>query len=509
MRIDFTPIARRIFAGRVAACSSWLGRTEEVQRSQLAYLLSKGRNTKYGAATGLGAINDYETFARKVPVQTYDHLRPMVMRMISGERDVLWPGHTRRFAQSSGTSDGKSKYVPVTSDSLRLNHYRGAGDVVAHYLGLYPDSRLFSGRGLILGGSFANEIPNIPDGVTVGDLSANLIDAINPLANFFRVPSKKVALMPDWESKLPALIDASIKADITNISGVPSWFLTVLRGVIAKAGVTNIHDIWPNLEVFFHGGISFAPYREQYAAITDTSKMRYIETYNASEGFFAYQTDRNDTSMQLLLDGGCFYEFVPAESKETDFPEAVPAWNVQTGKTYALVITSCNGLWRYPLGDTVTVVSTDPLKIVIAGRTRHYINAFGEELMVHNADAGIARACEITGASVNNYTAAPVYTTGHSRGRHQWLIEFDHMPPDGTDHFATVLDKCLQEENSDYEAKRAHNIFLDPPSVTVAPKGLFEKWLGATGKLGGQRKVPRLSNDRNFINSMLEMINHQ
>lgn len=237
--------------------------------------------------------------------------------------------------------------------------------------------------------------------------------------------------------------------------------------------------------------------------------MRYIETYNASEGFFAYQTDRNDTSMQLLLDGGCFYEFVPAESKETDFPEAVPAWNVQTGKTYALVITSCNGLWRYPLGDTVTVVSTDPLKIVIAGRTRHYINAFGEELMVHNADAGIARACEITGASVNNYTAAPVYTTGHSRGRHQWLIEFDHMPPDGTDHFATVLDKCLQEENSDYEAKRAHNIFLDPPSVTVAPKGLFEKWLGATGKLGGQRKVPRLSNDRNFINSMLEMINHQ
>jgi len=509
MRIDFTPIARKILAGRVVACNRWCGAVEQVQRRQLCYLLSRGRDTKYGAAAGFGKIVDYEKFARKVPVMPYAHLRPFVMRMISGERDVLWPGTTRRFAQSSGTSDGKSKYVPVTADSLRLNHYRGAGDVVAHYLSLYPDSRMFSGKGLILGGSFSNELSRVPSRVTVGDLSANLIDAINPVANLFRVPRKKVALMPDWQTKLPALIKASIHSNITNISGVPSWFLTVLRGVISAAGVDNIHQVWPSLEVFFHGGISFVPYREQYDAITDTSKMRYMETYNASEGFFAYQTDVKDKSMQMLLDGGCFYEFVPLDKPDSEFPDAVPAWAVEEGRTYSLLITSCNGLWRYPIGDTVTVVSADPLKIVIAGRTHHYINAFGEELMVYNADTALAEACRITGATVSNYTAAPVYAAGKSRGRHQWIIEFDRLPECGVEKFAEVLDDCLQNENSDYQAKRSHGIFLDRLSITVAPVGFFDRWLASTGKLGGQRKVPRLCNDRRFVDSMLEMIDNE
>ncbi len=504
--INLTPIARKIFAGRVKACESWCGSAEDIQRKQLGYLLRRGSETKFGQASGLHKIADYEKFARKIPVAGYDRVRPFVMRMISGEKDVLWPGVTRRFAQSSGTSDGKSKYIPVTDDSLRLNHYRGAGDSVAHYLSLYPESRMFAGKGFVLGGSFSNELKHVPSGVTVGDLSANLIDAINPVANLFRVPSKRVALLTDWQEKLPALIEASGKSDITNISGVPSWFLTVLRGVLEHTGASEIHEVWPNLEVFFHGGISFTPYKEQYDAIIDPSRMHYMETYNASEGFFAYQTDRSDKSMQLLLDGGAFYEFISPTDSTTEFPDAIPAWAVKPGETYAMVITSCNGLWRYPLGDTVTVVSTDPLKIVIAGRTRHYINAFGEELMVHNADAAIAEACHRTGAAVANYTAAPVYTTGHSHGRHQWIIEFSRMPAEGTEAFADVLDKCLQQENSDYQAKRAHSIFLDRLSITVAPEGLFDQWLASTGKLGGQRKVPRLCNDRRYVDPLLEMI---
>lgn len=507
--INLTPIARRIFASRVKACESWYGNTERVQRRQLDYLLGRGRDTIFGQAAGFNTISDYEKYARKVPLTAYDHLRPLVMRMISGEADVLWPGRTRRFAQSSGTSDGKSKYVPVTDDSLRLNHYRGAGDSVSHYLHLYPESRMFAGKGFVLGGSFSNELTCVPSGVKVGDLSANLIDAINPLANFFRVPSKQVALMTDWQDKLPALVEESIGSDVTNISGVPSWFLTVLRKVLERTGRKSVHDVWPNLEVFFHGGISFAPYREQYDAILDPARMHYMETYNASEGFFAYQTDRTDKSMQLLLDGGCFYEFISPDDTSSQFPDALPAWAVKLGETYAMVITSCNGLWRYPLGDTVTIVSTDPLKIVIAGRTRHYINAFGEELMVHNADAAIAKACHKTGAAVANYTAAPVYTTDKNHGRHQWIIEFSQMPAKGTEDFAEVLDKCLQDENSDYQAKRAHSIFLDRLTISVAPEGLFDRWLASTGKLGGQRKVPRLCNDRRYVDPLLSMINKE
>lgn len=502
---DFTPLARPIFAPKIRACRSWVGNSAVVQRRELEWLLRKGLHTLIGEKYGFRSIRGYDDFASRVPVMPYGKIRGMVMDMISGGKDILWPGVTRSFAQSSGTSDGKSKYIPVTRDSFSRQHYRGGSYVVASYLDLYPDSRLFSGKAFILGGSFSNELSGLPPGVRVGDLSANLIANINPLANAFRVPSKDVALMSDWEEKLPALTDAAIGQDITNISGVPSWFLTLLRSVIAKAGASTIHDVWPNLEVFFHGGIAFGPYREQYRAITDSSKMRYLETYNASEGFFAVQTDREDSSMQLLLDAGTFYEFVPAGQADEEFPEAVPVWKVEEGETYALVITACNGLWRYPLGDTVTVKSVDPLKIVIAGRTKHYINAFGEELMVHNADAAITRACGLTGAKVANYTAAPVYTTGSSRGHHQWLIEFTEMPEGGLEVFADTLDRCLQQENSDYQAKRTHDIFLARLKVEAACEGLFDRWLASTGKLGGQRKVPRLCNDRHFIEPMLDI----
>ena len=339
--------------------------------------------------------------------------------------------------------------------------------------------------------------------MTVGDLSANLIDAINPLANYFRVPDKHTALLSDWSEKLPALVKASLHENITNISGVPSWFLTVLRSVISEAGATTIHDVWPGLEVFFHGGIAFGPYREQYHAITDTSRMRYIENYNASEGFFAAQDTRDASAgMLLMLNHGIFFEFRPL-----DGGDPVPAWRVEQGKTYALVITSCNGLWRYLPGDTVRIESVEPLRISIAGRTNSFINAFGEELMVWNADAAIAAACASTGARVADYTAAPVYTSCRTKGHHQWIIEWAKAPACGNEAFADILDAELQKVNSDYQAKRSQDIFLARLELTEAPKGTFARWLASTGRLGGQRKVPRLANDRRIVDNIIEIIN--
>lgn len=505
--INLTPLIRPFFLRRVDVAKSWNGHIEEVQRRTLAALLHRGRNTAYGAEHGFDAIRGYDDFAARVPVVSYEDIRPWIMRALAGERDILWPGVTSSFAQSSGTSDGKSKYIPITPDSFRLNHYAGGRDVVAHYLGLYPQSRLFAGKSFILGGSFANELTGLRPGVRVGDLSASLIDNINPIANIIRVPDKKTALMADWTRKLPALVEASMTCDITNISGVPSWFMTVIERVIERAGASTIHDVWPNLEVFFHGGISFEPYREQYGRLTDPTRMHYLETYNASEGFFAVQSSLDSRAMLLLLDIGIFFEFMPLDQLGCDTPVLLPPWSVEPGKTYALVITSCNGLWRYAIGDTVTVESAEPLKITIAGRTRHFLNAFGEELMVYNADAALAEACAATGASIIDYTAAPVFADCNTRGHHQWLIEWRDAPA-SLSVFADRLDCALKKVNSDYQAKRSGGIFLDAPEIVTARHGLFRDWLASTGKLGGQRKVPRLVNDRHIIDRMLELNKH-
>lgn len=500
--MNFTPLARFLLGRRVKEALSWTGRTQEIQLGQLDFLLRNLRQTKWGAEKGLSEVRSYDDFRRLLPsVSAYAGLRPYVMRMIAGEKDVLWPGLTRNFAQSSGTSDGKSKYIPVTPASFSRSHYKGGSSVISHYLNLYPDSRIFAGKSFILGGSFANEL-TLPPGVRVGDLSANLIENINPLVNLTRVPSKRIALLEDWAVKLPALVSAAADHDITNISGVPSWFLTVLKQIIKAKGAQTIHDVWPNLEVFFHGGISMAPYREQYSHITDP-KMRYLECYNASEGFFAVQNAIDNQAMLLLLDCGTFFEFIRTEEADSDRPEIIPAWKVEEGEIYELVITSCNGLWRYPLGDTVRIESVEPLKITIAGRTKSYINAFGEELMVQNAEAALTKVCKTLDCEISNYTAAPVYASDHSRGRHEWLIEFNREP-ESIDEFARQLDLALQQENSDYEAKRSHGIFLDPLTIVKGRKGVFDKWLAATGKLGGQRKVPRLSNSRHPIDEILK-----
>ncbi|MBR5673336.1 MAG: GH3 auxin-responsive promoter family protein [Muribaculaceae bacterium] len=505
--MNFTPLVRSHFLDRLQEHVRYVNHADAVQQGELVRLIEKAALTRIGRKYDFSSIRTYRQFASTLPLYSYEDLRPQIMRMVNGIKDELWPGRCMNFAQSSGTSDGRSKYIPVTRESFRWNHYVGASDVVSHYLNLNPGSRLFSGKAFILGGSFANNLKLKP-GVRVGDLSANLIENMNPLANLVRIPGKQVALMEDWNEKLPMLVDAAIGQNVTNLSGVPSWFLTVLREILDKTGKSCVHEVWPNLEVFFHGGIAFEPYRHQYEEICDMTKMHFLDTYNASEGFFAVQSDWDSEAMLLLLDVGVFYEFLPIEDMDSETPEVYPIWEIEAGRTYELIITAANGLWRYRLGDTVTIEQLNPAKITIAGRTRSFINAFGEELMVHNADNAIALAERETGAEVLNYTAAPVYSQEGSKGHHQWLIEFVRQPDD-KDRFMQLLDQHLREVNSDYDAKRTGDIFLAPPTLTVAPAGLFDRWLASTGKLGGQRKVPRLSNNRDIIDQMLAMIDER
>lgn len=503
--IDFTPLLRKHFLDRLYQQTRYIDYADSIQQGELVKLVEKAALTEFGRKYDFSKIRTYKQFASTVPLYRYEDLKPQIMRMVGGEANVLWPGKTYNFAQSSGTTDSKSKYIPITRDSFRLNHYQGASDVVSHYLNLNPQSRMFSGKAFILGGSFANEL-KLKSGVRVGDLSANLIENINPLANLFRIPDKPTALMENWEQKLPALVEAGMRSNVTNMSGVPSWFLTVIKKIMERSGAACIHDVWPNLEVFFHGGIDFEPYRAQYERLCDMSKMHFVNTYNASEGFFAVQSDWSTTAMLLLLDIGVFFEFIPIEDTDSSTPEVYPVWEVEQGRTYELVITACNGLWRYRIGDTVRIEQTHPVKISIAGRTKNFINAFGEELMVANADYAMAEAQRETGAEVANYTAAPVYASGDSKGHHQWLVEFN-VPPCDNMAFMRSLDRHLKEVNSDYEAKRKGDIFLDPPALVVARQGLFDSWLAGTGKLGGQRKVPRLSNNRAIIDTMLPLNN--
>lgn len=505
--INFTPLVRSHFLDRLQEHVRYINHADAVQQGELVRLVEKAALTRIGRKYDFSSIRTYRQFASTLPLYSYEDLRPQIMRMVNGIKDELWPGRCVNFAQSSGTSDGRSKYIPITGESFRWNHYVGASDVVSHYLNLNPGSRIFSGKAFILGGSFANNLQLKP-GVRVGDLSANLIENMNPLANLMRIPSKQVALMEDWTEKLPMLVDAAIGQNVTNLSGVPSWFLTVLREILDKTGKSCIHEVWPNLEVFFHGGIAFEPYRHQYEEICDMSRMHFLDTYNASEGFFAVQSDWSSEAMLLLLDVGVFYEFLPIEESDSETPEVYPIWEIEAGRTYELIITAANGLWRYRLGDTVTVEQLNPVKITIAGRTRSFINAFGEELMVHNADHAITMASQETDAEVLNYTAAPVYSQEGSKGHHQWLIEFERKPADER-RFMQLLDQHLREVNSDYDAKRSGDIFLAAPSLVVAPAGLFDRWLASTGKLGGQRKVPRLSNNRHIIEQMLAMMDER
>ncbi len=468
----------------------------------LRRLLTMARDTQWGRQHHFAEIQSYEQFAANTPLTNYEDLKSYIDRMRHGERDVLWPGRIQWFAKSSGTTNDKSKFIPVSKQELKDTHYAGGFDSVALYLHNHPDSRLFDGRALILGGSHAPNY-NLKHSL-VGDLSAILIENINPLVNLIRIPKKETALLSDFEEKRERIVREAMNKDVTNLSGVPSWMLSVLDHLLEVTGKKTIDEIWPNLEVFFHGGVAFTPYRDQYHRIITSPRMHYMETYNASEGFFGMQSDPTDPSLLLMLDYGVFFEFIPMSEMDKEHPTVLPLWAVQTGCNYAMVISTSSGLWRYMIGDTVRFTSKAPYKFIITGRTKFFINAFGEELIVDNAEQGLAQACTATGAEVKEYTAAPVFMDDEGKCHHQWLIEFSKQPTD-LNAFAQQLDQALQAINSDYEAKRYKDITLQRLQIVSARQGLFNDWLKQQGKLGGQHKVPRLSNTRNYIEQLLSM----
>lgn len=502
--MNFTPIAKPVLKSRVKQISKYAVNAEQIQRDVLKRLVSTASATEWGIKHSYSDIANYEQFVKSVSVQDYESLKNYIDRMRQGEKDVLWKGRCKWFAKSSGTTNDKSKFIPVTPQGLQKTHYKGGFDVVAQYVTNVPSSRILSGKALILGGSHA---PNYNlSGSLVGDLSAILIENCYPLVNAMRVPGKDIALLSDFEEKMDKIARATSKMNVTNLSGVPSWMMAVLKHMLDITGKKSIDEIWPNLEVFFHGGVAFTPYREQYHQIIENPDMKYMETYNASEGFFGIQNDPADSAMLLMIDYDVFYEFIPFDEFDSPNPRVLPLWEVEVGKNYAMLISTSCGLWRYMLGDTVRFTSKDPYKIVISGRTKHFINAFGEELMIDNAEKGLLKACTETGAQIRDYTAAPVFMDANAQCRHQWLIEFAKAPA-SVEVFAEILDKELQQINSDYEAKRYKNKTMQQLEIVVARENLFNDWLKSKGKLGGQHKVPRLSNNRLHIDELLTMNN--
>jgi len=500
--MNLTNIIRPIFSSRIRELDRYATQAQQLQLNVLKRLLSKASDTKWGHQHAYSNTLSYERFAQQTPVNTYEDLKGYIDEMRQGKTDLLWPGRVKWYAKSSGTTNDKSKFIPVSKDGLHDIHYAGGTDCVTWYLRNNPKSRLFDGKALILGGSHA---PNYNQkNSLVGDLSAILIENINPLVNLVRTPQKKTALLSDFEIKRTRIAQEAIKKNVTNLSGVPSWMMSVLNRVLEISGANNISEVWPNLEVFFHGGVAFNPYREQYRHLIPSEGMHYMETYNASEGFFGLQDNPADPAMSLMVDYGVFYEFIPMDEFDNEHPSVLPLWDVEVGKNYAMVISTSCGLWRYLIGDTIRFTQKNPYKFIITGRTKFFINAFGEELIVDNAEKGLAEACAQTGAQVLEYTAAPVFMDEHGKCRHQWLIEFSKEPED-INTFAHILDQALQKINSDYEAKRYKDITLQPLEIIKARSGVFNDWLRQKGKLGGQHKIPRLSNKREYIEQILAL----
>ena len=502
--MNLTSLIRPVFSPRCRKLDLYATQAEALQRAVLKRLTEKAADTEWGRAHGYRSGLSYEDFARQTPLNTYEELKGHIDRMRQGERDVLWPGRVKWYAKSSGTTNDKSKFIPVSVDGLHDTHYAGGKDAVVWYLRNNPKSRIFDGKALILGGSHAPNY-NLP-GSLVGDLSAILIENINPLVNMIRVPKKATALLSDFEIKRDRIAREAIGQNVTNLSGVPSWMLSVLNRVMELSGKQHLEDVWPNLEVFFHGGVAFTPYRQQYQRLITSSAMHYMETYNASEGFFGLQDDPSDASMSLMIDYGIFFEFIPMDEFDSPQPTVVPLWGIETERNYAMVITTSSGLWRYIIGDMVRFTQRNPYKFIITGRTKSFINAFGEELIVDNAEKGLAEACRQTGAEVLEYTAAPVFMDANGKCRHQWVVEFSREP-DNLEHFASVLDETLQRLNSDYEAKRYKDITLQRLELIQGRQGIFNDWLRQKGKLGGQHKVPRLCNNRDIIEQVLTIQN--
>ena len=473
----------------------------EVQEELLMNLIAAAKNTVLGKEYDYASIHSYATFAQRIPISTYEELQPLIERTRHGEQNVFWETPIKWFAKSSGTTNAKSKFIPVSSEALEDCHYKGSKDLLCLYLNNNENSELFTGKSLRLGGSSQIYEDN---NSFFGDLSAILIENMPIWAEFSSTPSNKTSLMSEWESKMAAIINETKKENVTSFAGVPSWMLVLMNRMLEETGNGNLFEIWPNLEVYFHGGVSFNPYREQYKNILPKKEFKYYEIYNASEGFFAIQDQNHSSDLLLMLDYGIFYEFIPMDTFGTMNQKTIRLADVELNKNYAVVITTNSGLFRYLVGDTVRFTSLNPYRIRVSGRTKHHINVFGEELMVENTDQALAKACQITHSEIVDYTVAPIFMREKEKGAHEWMIEFKKKPEDMA-VFQQALDETLQSLNSDYEAKRYNNMTLNPLVINVARENLFYDWLKDNNKLGGQHKIPRLSNERDYLEQLKNM----
>ncbi|WP_439880896.1 GH3 auxin-responsive promoter family protein [Pontibacter sp. MBLB2868] len=473
----------------------------EVQEELFHSLISKAKGTEWGRKYGYVDGLSVREFQERVPISTYENLYPYIERVMKGEQNLLWPSKIDWFAKSSGTTNARSKFIPVSPESLEDCHYKGGKDMLSIYVNLYPETKLFTGKGLSIGGS--HQPSELNPKVSCGDVSAVIIQNLPIWAEAIRTPPLKIALMDKWEEKIEKMVEVTVQENVTSLSGVPTWTYVLLKRILEVTGKNNILEVWPNLELFTHGAVAFGPYRKLFREIIPSDKMNYLEVYNASEGFFGIQDQRGtEDEMLLMLDYGVYYEFIPMDQFDEEQPKTLTLDQVELGKNYALVISTNAGLWRYKIGDTVRFTSLRPYRIKISGRTKHFINAFGEEVIVENAEAAITKACQATDAVITNFTAAPVYMESEKRGGHEWLIEFEKKPGN-LQQFIQVLDDSLREINSDYDAKRQNDIALKEPVVHAVPQGTFMNWLRDKGKLGGQNKIPRLSNTREYLEEIM------
>jgi hypothetical protein len=494
------------FKSRLQTVQDAMDNAVAIQKRTLVELLERAAQTTFGKEHHFAKIRDYSDFVANVPVMDYEDIKPYVERMMKGEANVLWPGVISWFAKSSGTTNDKSKFIPVSSETLETCHFEGGRDALTIYFKDHPDSKLFEGKGLLIGGS--HNVSNLNAHTHFGDLSALLMKHMPMWVHLFKTPNASVALMDDWEQKLEKMVDQTHKENVTNISGVPTWTTVLFDRLLEKTGKSNMLEVWPNLELYIHGGVSFTPYRKQFERYLPGKQVTYLETYNASEGFFGLQTQPQSTALSLMVHYGIFYEFIPLIGMGMEGDKPLPLWEVVTGQHYAILISNNSGLWRYRLGDTICFDSIKPYTFHITGRTRLFINAFGEELMIDNTDKAMEKACLLHQATLKDYTAAPIYLEDPANAGHEWLIEFE-VPPADLEAFTHDLDSALKALNSDYEAKRHKDIALKKPTVKIVPKNTFHKWLQSKDKLGGQHKVPRLWNDRTIVNEVHSLLQNQ
>lgn len=468
------------------------------QNRMFHYLIRKARNTQWGLKYDYASIANPDIFKARVPIQEYEDIKPYIDRIMKGEQNILWDSPIYWLAKSSGTTSDKSKFIPVSKEALEDNHYRGGKDIMAIFSSHFPEADLYSdfGKGLIIGGS--HQVSQFTDDVRYGDLSAVLLQNLPWIAKVFRAPSLPIALMDEWEAKLEKMAEETMKQNVTFLAGVPSWTIVLFKKILELSGKSDIREVWPNLAMYMHGGVNFAPYVDQFKQYIPDGKTAYFQTYNASEGFFSFQDRPGANDMALCLNHGVYYEFMPLEEVGKDYPKTLSLEEVELGVNYAIIISTNAGLWRYQLGDTVKFTSLNPYRIVVSGRVKHFINAFGEELIIENAEEALAKACQATHAEIREYTAAPIYFAEGEAGGHEWVIEFERTPND-LEAFTKYLDDALKAVNSDYEAKRYNDYNMKLPVVINARQGLFYDWLKSKGKLGGQHKIPRLSNHRDYI----------